>query len=271
MDINNMLRKLIPYNIEARYIKGSSNDIPDFLSRRINSKAEAPEFEVDNPSVLYRSRAIIREGLDTSDPWLETIGEAGAEDQEYQEIIEAAKDKEEIPDDSAAKQIEGIMQDISIVKLKSGKEIAVKSGSETLIPESLRKELLTRLHSTHMSTAEMKRLSRGKFFWKNINRDIEEKYKQCKECAKNSIRKMEHKAEVPPQLTYMAPNEELSVDFADIGGHDVLVIKDRLSGWISAFRTRNKKTESACEALEDHFYEFGLPDRESNPGLPRAH
>ena len=66
----------------------------------------------------------------------------------------------------------------------------------------------------------------------------------------------------------IAPNEELSVDFADIGGHDVLVIKDRLSGWISAFRTKSKKTEAACEALEDHFYEFGLPSRITSDGGP---
>merc|ERR1711867_10547 len=123
MDINNMLRKLIPYNIEARYIKGSSNDIPDFLSRRINSKAEAPEFEVENPSVLYQSKAILREGLDTTDPWLEAIGEAGAQDDEYREIIRVVKEKEEIPEDSPAKLIEGIIKDLSITKLKSGREI----------------------------------------------------------------------------------------------------------------------------------------------------
>ena len=73
---------------------------------------------------------------------------------------------------------------------------------------------------------------------------------------------------IPPDLTCLAPNEELAVDFAMIDGKDVFVIKDRQSGWISAYKCKSKKTEAAIECMEKHMFTFGLPTRVMSDGGP---
>ena len=71
----------------------------------------------------------------------------------------------EIEDTSELKRMQGGLQDLAVYKRDNGHSLIIRNGKEVLIPVSERKALLAELHSTHLESFMMKRLSRGRFFW----------------------------------------------------------------------------------------------------------
>ena len=112
-----------------------------------------------------------------------------------------------------------------------------------MIPEEARTGILEELHSTHLSIEYMKALSRGRFFWPNIQEDIKKTFSECKDCKRESSSKPSKAYNATPQyLVLMAPAEEISYDFMSFGAQSILVIKDRQSGFIAAKLTKDKTT-----------------------------
>ena len=119
-----------------------------------------------------------------------------------------------------------------------------------VIPNNMKQEMLTKLHSTHLSERGMKELARGKLWWNGISKDIKNLYETCKE---NSISKMNKDSEVIPyDLQLLAPNEVIHIDFCQVGNKNVLVLKDKATGWLSAKITKDQTTESVEKVLIAH-------------------
>ena len=66
----------------------------------------------------------------------------------------------------------------------------------------------------------------------------------------------------------LAPGEELSVDFMQYGSQDILVIKDKHSGYISAKLTKDKSTQRAISAIKAWFYDYGFCNQVWTDGGP---
>ncbi|UYV70957.1 K02A2.6-like [Cordylochernes scorpioides] len=60
-------------------------------------------------------------------------------------------------------------------------EILFKND-KVVVPKSLQLEVLKDLHSTHLGIVKMKQLARRYCTWKNIDKDIENLVKSCKDC-----------------------------------------------------------------------------------------
>ena len=122
--------------------------------------------------------------------------------------------------------MQGGLKDLAVYQAENGHSLIIRHGKEILIPVSERKELVKQLHSTHLESAMMKRLSRGRFFWPGYSKDIEEEFKKCLECRVEGISKPNKPCQVLPEdLTIPAPAEQISMDFAESGSQDLLIIK----------------------------------------------
>ena len=60
----------------------------------------------------------------------------------------------------------------------------ILKGRHIFIPNSLRQQVLTQLHTRHMGIEKTKLLARDSVFWSNINADIEGYVKNCATCLK---------------------------------------------------------------------------------------
>ncbi|UYV63181.1 hypothetical protein LAZ67_2003366 [Cordylochernes scorpioides] len=69
-------------------------------------------------------------------------------------------------------------------------EILFKND-KVVVPKSLQLEVLKDLHSTHLGIVKMKQLARRYCTWKNIDKDIENLVKSCKDClsTQNNLQK----------------------------------------------------------------------------------
>ena len=152
--------------------------------------------------------------------------------------------------------------------MDNGKPLIIRNGCEVLIPKKGRNEVIEILHQTHLETDSMKRLARHKFFWPKFGKDIEMRYKNCKECKENAISKP-HKSEmIPPDLTLLAPGEEIQVDYASFGNKKMIVMKDRASGFLNVVETKNQTTEEAMKAIHEWSFTYGLPHVVRSDGGP---
>ena len=210
-----MLEKYLPYNLAFHYIKGEENCVADYGSRKPRSEHDGDEFKIFSPIIQHRSRKVYEKHFDVKDPQVERIAELGENDSKYRRMIHHILNRtptKQIEQDCELKSIEGSIKELSVFKTTNGKEVILRNCNELMIPESDRKNMLTILHNTHLETDAMKRLSRRKFFWANMNRDIGETYKTCQDCKEEGISKVHKKAVViPADLTMMAPAEELSM------------------------------------------------------------
>ena len=66
----------------------------------------------------------------------------------------------------------------------------------------------------------------------------------------------------------LAPHEEICLDFMEFKGKDILVLKDRILGYLYAKITKNKPTASATKFLMTYLNLFGLPHRVTSDGGP---
>ena len=105
--------------------------------------------------------------------------------------------------------------------------------------------MMQRLHFTHLAPDSMIQIVKNSFFWPGLKTDLEATYKVCESCLLNAKEKTCNKQDtIPLDLVGMSPGEEVSLDFADILGKSVLVLKDRASGHVMAEITKDKSTKS---------------------------
>ena len=126
------------------------------------------------------------------------------------------------------------------------------------------------MHSTHLSVDYMKALARERFFWPGLQEDLHNLYKTCQACRRESASKPNTRKynTVPRDLLELAPAEEISTDFMSYGAQDVLVIKDRATGYIAAKLCKDKTTKSAIEGLKLFFFAYGFANCIRSDGGP---
>ena len=89
---------------------------------------------------------------------------------------------------------------------------------------------------------------------------LEKKYRRCEQCKIDSISHHEKSHQlVPENLLFLAPGEQISINFGLYNNKSMLVIKDRVSGLIWAKVTKNQTTDEAFKAVMEWSYRMGLP------------
>ena len=193
-------------------------------------------------------------------------------DTNYQRMIShlrKAFSLNQIEEDCELRQLRGDIQHIGLFETEEG-PLIVRDSSCVLIPQDARKDILKELHSTHLSTEYMKALARGRFFWPNYQEDIKKTFSECSDCRRESNSKPSKSYNVtPPNLILMAPGEEISCDYMSYGSQSILVIKDRMSGFVAAKLTKDKTTREAVDALKTWFFNYGFCSTVRTVGLDR--
>lgn len=131
-------------------------------------------------------------------------------------------------------------------------------GIRVVIPPSLRKQLLSSLHETHVGIVRSKALARGKFWWPKLDQDIEENIKSCEIC--NKYANQEPMESIPwPASGH--PWDRIHLDFAGpFQGKMLLLVVDAFSKWIEVFVVNNMTSETIIYLLKTQLItRFGLP------------
>ncbi|UYV77120.1 K02A2.6-like [Cordylochernes scorpioides] len=227
------------FDYVVSFKKGTENQIADCLSRAPTAQGYVTTDMIINEEVHRICSS--------------TVFEISRKTLTVEEIVkETDKDKE----------LSKLKRDIKSNSIESdytiNGEILFKND-KVVVPKSLQLEVLKDLHSTHLGIVKMKQLARRYCTWKNIDKDIENLVKSCKDCL--STQNNPPKAPVhhwdPPSTNW----ERIHLDYAGpFQGYYYLVLIDAKSRWAEIKAISEPPTSlNTIKLLNDIFSTHGYP------------
>ena len=137
-----------------------------------------------------------------------------------------------------------------------------------VIPQALRKQVLSNLHTAHQGFKNMSALANQTVYWPGMNLSIRNHRSMCQSC--NQIapsQPSEPLIESPPPKW---PFQQICTDFFETDEQSYLVAVDRFSCWIEIYHfPSSTKSELLIKRLRELFITFGVPEEISSDGGPQ--
>jgi hypothetical protein len=127
-----------------------------------------------------------------------------------------------------------------------------------VVPQSLRSDMLERIHYNHMGLDKCKSRARSCMFWPFMGRDIENKVLNCSTC--DRFRKNNSKE--PMQIREM-PNKpwwHLGTDVFHYKGRNYILVVDYYSKYFEVSELKDLRPETTIDILKSIFSRFGIPE-----------
>ena len=146
-----MLKRLSDFNYTVTHLPGSQNRVADFfLSRYPSTSQGAPSFPRQRASVLVRTVKAHRIWKEDASLWeLAVKSEQCATTRRLIEAVQAGQRSNQVEKDHPARALSKVWESAAMEQTEKG--LILTFGDRVYIPSILRKELMLRLHSTHMS------------------------------------------------------------------------------------------------------------------------
>ena len=143
------------------------------------------------------------------------------------------------------------------------KELSVECGClmwgwRVVVPQALRQQILSELHSGHLGIVKMKSITRLNVCWPKIDSDIETLAKSCHSCQREG--KSPPQCIVHPWVWPVKPMQRVHVDFAGpFMGRMFFLMVDAHSKWVEIIEMKSTTTTNTIEVLRGLFASYGLP------------
>ena len=133
-------------------------------------------------------------------------------------------------------------------------------GTRVVVPESLRSEVLSMLHETHVGIVRMKQLARNLVWWPGLDKALELTVKTCGACQQH-----QNTPPIAPLHPWLWPNKPWSrihIDFAGpFQGRHFLIAVDTHSKWPEVREMSTTTAAKTIIVLREMFANNGLPDQ----------
>ena len=135
----------------------------------------------------------------------------------------------------------------------------------TVIPKSLRKDILEVLHSGHQGVTSMMSRVEDSLFWPGITPAVTAMRTECYDCNRNAP--SQPSAPPTPTIQPSYPFQCICSDYFKHEGKNYLIIVDRYSNWPIVEQAKDG-SKGLIEALRRTFATFDTPDELSSDGGP---
>ena len=137
-----------------------------------------------------------------------------------------------------------------------------------IVPDSLKSVVLQGVHDRAGHQAQFRTLSltRQRFFWTNLDRDVRDYVRHCQRCIVSKTVEPEGRAPLE-SITSTRPLELVCIDFWSAEDSknksiDVLVVTDHFTKMAQAFPCRDQTAKQVARVLWDRYFcVFGFPER----------
>ncbi|MCP4341098.1 MAG: hypothetical protein GY799_19970, partial [Desulfobulbaceae bacterium] len=207
--IQRWLDRMQHYDYQVKYICGQDNVVADFLSRvgEEHDASTEPTLADDDDSVTIAS--ILGTGSESSKDLLRE----SANDRNLNLVRKYLRSnwpkRKKLPN-AELKRFHDCALELS------EKDGLLYRADRLIIPESLRTEILSRLHDGHPGIVRMKQLYRDIYYWPRGSTEVEEFVNNCHACAESGKTSIQEKvptgAVEPPQ----APWQRICIDITGL-------------------------------------------------------
>ena len=270
-----MLMELQRYRIKLVYHPGKEMFLSDTLSR-----APVPEdsqnyvhnydmLKIESEKAWIKELTITKrvEGMPISDERLEHLRKFTAEDQELIKL-------KEVINNGWPTKIQNVDNNIKCYH-KYKNELSEEDGllfkdDRIIVPCSLRREYVERLHGSHNGVVATLNLAKDTVFWPGITNQIKNKIENCKICLESSS--LQQKQPMQSHQTPSVQFEQVSMDIFDVtladGKHNYLVLIDHYSDFFELLKMKDMTSETVVEWTSEQFARHGIPKKVTTDNGP---
>ncbi|XP_064621114.1 uncharacterized protein K02A2.6-like [Lineus longissimus] len=131
-------------------------------------------------------------------------------------------------------------------------------GDRLVVPETLRANLLKRIHETHMGIVKSKQLARDILFWPGMGQQIEDTVSRCTAC--QTARKSQPAEPMIPHNIPDLPWSKVATDMFEYRSKEYLLTVDYFSKFPEVCILPTLTSQSVITALKASFSRFGIPN-----------
>ncbi|KAL4127438.1 hypothetical protein QTP88_011609 [Uroleucon formosanum] len=139
-------------------------------------------------------------------------------------------------------------------------------NNRVFVPMKLQNKILFKLHEAHLGICKTKTRARSLFYWKGLDKDIEEYIGNCAVC--NKFRSENTKDPMICQEVPNLPFEKVACDILDYGKDTYLVLVDYYSGWLELNYLSSKTSSHIIKILKVIFSIHGIPKQLVADNMP---
>ena len=130
-------------------------------------------------------------------------------------------------------------------------------GSRIVIPSSLRKDVLNKIHAGHQGITKCRERTRQSVWWPGISKELEELVNRCHVCCKTQSQRAEPLITTPlPDL----PWQKVATDIFEWKKSNYLLIVDYYSRFIEVARLRCMTADEVILHTKSVFARHGIPE-----------
>ncbi|UYV66425.1 K02A2.6-like, partial [Cordylochernes scorpioides] len=239
--------RLQPYDFEIEFIQGKQN-IADIFSRQPLSNTSDEKWLED---YVHKVLSITSEELQALS--LKEIKVCTEQDPLFQKLKDMVqKGVWPYPLNEEFKCFYKFKDELSIF------DNLILKGSRILLPSKLIKRVLRIAHETHQGMTRTKQLLREKYFWINMDFDIENLIRNCPICVRNQPLINDQPLKIVPLPS--KPWMKLGIDIVGpIGHHYVLTVIDYYSSYPEAMIIEDISSKTIIKKLMEIFARHGYP------------
>ncbi|XP_026688729.1 uncharacterized protein K02A2.6-like isoform X1 [Diaphorina citri] len=264
--LQRMMLKLQGYDLNVIHVPGKHMYIADTLSRaNIKNNNESEEidevFKKLDKNLRIHGNSLIH-SINVSDNKLEQIKVKTDNDPQLSRVkccvLDGWPPKNKVDDD--LRQFYSFKDDLHLVD-----GILFKKRS-ILIPASLRKEMLQRMHTGHLGIQKTKQLVRGVIYWPGMNEDISHMIDSCPVCLK--FRKSNQKQPLLPHTIPSLPWQKLGMDLFHFESKNYLIMVDYYSQYFEICCVNSYNAQTIITQCKSVWSRHGIPCQIVSDGGP---
>ena len=270
--------RIMGYNFTAQWLKGTSNEAADALSRHPHDQPvdgdDLGEQEVDThhfQAAVYQALTLQQVRMsaasqhDMENLHLQELRHHAMQDQTYQTLKTIITEgfpnqKCSLPD--SVKRFWSVKDHLSI------DDDLIVYGCRLLVPSTLQATMLSRLHNAHQGIARSQARARLTIYWPGIDQDIENFVGSCRHCQNHLPSNCKE-----PMICKQKPErpfQQIAADLASYGGKQFLIVVDCKTDWPDIVEMGNDTTAPKLAAtLRDQFCRTAAPDQLWSDGGPQ--
>ena len=251
--IQEMRMKLLKYSFTAKHVKGKDMEDADALSRAPHEKPSEKDTIRVNEVEAFVSQVV--KSMPVTTPYFEKIKKHTLKDMELQNVMKTMKNGWPHSRKECKKEVQpywASRHDLAVIS-----DVLVK-GDRIVIPKSLRKDVLSKLHNAHQGMSRSKHRARQTCYWPTMNMEIEKMIQKCNECLHyKPSKKVE---ELHPHTVPTRPWQKVGTDLFELGGNDYVLVTDYYSLYPELYKLKHATSQCVIETLKDSFARHGIPD-----------
>lgn len=249
-----MLMRLMRFHFTAEYLPGKKMIVADTLSRspqETTSEGETVRLEEDVEMHVNAVRAT----WPATDNKLEQIAEESQKDPLMQAAIRYTREGWPRYEADVEVGIRDLYQMRAELSENNG---LLLRGNRIIVPQSLRKEVVEKIHAGHQGINKCRERAKLSVWWPGINEAITRIVENCQHCQER--RPTQKKEPLIPTELPDRPFQKVAADLCEHEGENYLVLIDYYSRYLEIAHLSNMTASTVIYRVKNIFARHGVPE-----------